>query len=160
MHVSHKGSREGRYNLADGGDEGDDEDESSDDDEDDDIDIEWDEPFDDDKDDDIDIEGDEEEEDKYLAPTDSTSVALPVVDHAPSTEETEPLETDESATTPPPHLAYRVTARMSIKPQTLISLPLDTEIAKLMVIPTPPPSPLSSLLSPLPQIPSPPLPLL
>nr|GFC28113.1 hypothetical protein [Tanacetum cinerariifolium] len=40
------------------------------------------------------------------------------------------------------------------------SIPSDTEIAKLMAIPTPPPSPLSSLSSSLSQIPSPSLPLL
>nr|GFD34706.1 hypothetical protein [Tanacetum cinerariifolium] len=129
--------------LADEGDEGDDKDESSDDDEDDDVDIERD-----------------EEEDEYIAPTDSIAVALPAVDHAPSAEETKPFETDKSAATPPPHPAYRVTARMSIRPQTPISLPSDTEIARLMAIPTPPPSPLSPLSSTLPQIPSPPLPLL
>nr|GEZ16796.1 hypothetical protein [Tanacetum cinerariifolium] len=147
---------------ADGGDEGDDEDESSDDDEDDDIDIEGeeeDESSDDDKDDDINIKGDEEE-DEYLAPTDSTTVALPAVDHAPSAKETEPFETDESATTPPLHPTHRVTARMSTRPQTPITLPSYTEIARLMTIPTPPPSPISLLSSPLPQIPSPPLPLL
>nr|GEX29300.1 hypothetical protein [Tanacetum cinerariifolium] len=148
---------------ADGGDESDDEDESSDDDEDDDIDIEGDEEEDessnDDKDDDINIEGDEEE-DEYLAPADFTTVALPAADHASSAEETKPFETDESTATPPPHHAYRVTARMSIRPQTPISLPSDTEIARLMAIPTPPPSPLSLLSSPLSQIPSPPLPLL
>nr|GEU79987.1 hypothetical protein [Tanacetum cinerariifolium] len=127
---------------ADGGDEGDDEDESSDDDEDDDI-----------------IEGGQEE-DEYLASAESIVVALPAVDHAPSDEETEPFETDDSAATPPPHPAYRATARMSIRPQTPISLPSDTEIARLMAIPTPPPSPLSPLSSPLPHIPSPPLPLL
>nr|GEU30004.1 putative reverse transcriptase domain-containing protein [Tanacetum cinerariifolium] len=142
---------------------GDDKDESSDDDEDDDIDIkgdeEEDESSDDDKDDDIDIEGDEEE-DEYLAPTDSTVVALPAVDHAPSTKETEPFETDESAATPPPHPAYRDTARMSIRPQTPISLLSDTKIARILAILTPPPSPLSLLSSPLPQIPSPPLSLL
>nr|GEU47265.1 reverse transcriptase domain-containing protein [Tanacetum cinerariifolium] len=128
---------------AGGGDEGDDEDESSDD----------------DKDDDIDIEGNEEE-DEYLAPADSTVVALPAIDHAPSAEETKLFETDEFAATPPPHPVYGVTARMSIIPQTPISLLSDTEIARLMAIPTPPPSPLSLLSSPLPQIPSPPLPLL
>nr|GEX03892.1 hypothetical protein [Tanacetum cinerariifolium] len=128
---------------ADGGDEGDDEDESSDDDE----------------DDDIDIEGDEEE-DEYLAPTDSTTVALPAIDHAPSAEKNEPFENDESAATLPPHPIYRVTARMSIRPQTTISLPSDIKIARVMAIPTPPPLPLSPLSSPLPQIPSPPLPLL
>nr|GEZ11135.1 hypothetical protein [Tanacetum cinerariifolium] len=128
---------------ADGGDKGDDEDESSDDDE----------------DDDIDIEGGEEE-DEYLAPADSTTVTLPAVDHAPSAEETEPFKTDESAATPPPHHAYCVTARMSIRPQTPISLPSGTKISRLMAIPTPPPSALSTLSSPLPQIPSLPLPLL
>ncbi|GKG37399.1 hypothetical protein Tco_0447572, partial [Tanacetum coccineum] len=43
---------------------------------------------DDDEDDDVDIEGDEEE-DKHPTPADSTTVALPAVDHAPSAEETE-----------------------------------------------------------------------
>nr|GEW57146.1 hypothetical protein [Tanacetum cinerariifolium] len=128
---------------ADGGEEGDDEDESSDDDE----------------DEDIDIEGDKEE-DEYLAPADSTVVALPAIDHVPSAEETEPFMTDEFAATPLPHLAYRVTARMSIRPQTSISLPSDTKIARLMAIHTPPPSILSPLSSPLPQIPSPLVPLL
>ncbi|GJZ21846.1 hypothetical protein Tco_0558885, partial [Tanacetum coccineum] len=112
---------------ADGGDDGDDEDESSDDDEDDD-------------DDDVDIDGDEEEEEEHPAPADSTAVALPTVDHAPSAEETEPFETNESAATPPPHPAYH------------------KEVARLLAIPTPPPSPLSPWSSPLPQIPSPPLP--
>ncbi|GKD26546.1 hypothetical protein Tco_1232760, partial [Tanacetum coccineum] len=36
----------------------------------------------------------------------------------------------------------------------------DTEVARLLAIPTPPPSPLSPWSSPLPQIPSPPLPLI
>ncbi|GKG39422.1 hypothetical protein Tco_0463567, partial [Tanacetum coccineum] len=72
---------------ADEGDDGDDEDESSDDDED--VDV------------DVDIERDEEEE--HPAPADSTVVALPAIEHAPSAEETKPFETDESAATPPPH---------------------------------------------------------
>nr|GEY48552.1 hypothetical protein [Tanacetum cinerariifolium] len=73
---------------------------------------------------------------------------------------TEPFETDESTATPPPHPVYRITTRMSIRPRTPISLPSDTDIATLMAIHTPPPSPLSLLSLPLPQIPSPPLPLL
>nr|GEZ35114.1 putative reverse transcriptase domain-containing protein [Tanacetum cinerariifolium] len=83
---------------ANGGEEGDDEDESSDDNED--------ESSDDDEDKDINIEGDEEE-DEYLVLADSTAVALPTIDHAPSAEETKPFETDESAATPLPHPAYR-----------------------------------------------------
>ncbi|GKE70898.1 hypothetical protein Tco_1528970, partial [Tanacetum coccineum] len=125
---------------ADRGDDGDDKDESSDD----------------DKDEDVDIEGDEEEE--HPAPIDSTAVALPAVDQAPSSEETEPFETDESAATPPPHPAYRVTARISIQDEPTTPFWSDTEVSRLLAIPTPPPSPLSLWSSPLRQIPSLPLP--
>ncbi|GJX05047.1 hypothetical protein Tco_0190963 [Tanacetum coccineum] len=49
---------------------------------------------------------------------------------------------------------------MSVRAQTPISLPSDTEVARLLAIPTPPPSPLSLLSSPLlPQLPSPSLPV-
>ncbi|GJT33395.1 hypothetical protein Tco_0923814 [Tanacetum coccineum] len=51
---------------------------------------------------------------------------------------------------PPP--VHRVTARMSVRAQTPISLPSDIEVARLLAIPTPPPSPLSPLSSPLPSI--------
>nr|GFB52212.1 hypothetical protein [Tanacetum cinerariifolium] len=61
---------------ADGGDDGDDEEGSS-------------------EDDDMDIEADEEEEKEHPAPADSVVVALTAADQAPSTEETEPFETDE-----------------------------------------------------------------
>ncbi|GJT15256.1 hypothetical protein Tco_0873962 [Tanacetum coccineum] len=46
---------------------------------------------------------------------------------------------------------------MSVRAQTPISLPSDTKVVRLLVIPTLPPSPLSPLSSPLPQILSPPL---
>nr|GEW14159.1 hypothetical protein [Tanacetum cinerariifolium] len=84
--------------LADGGDDGDDEEESSEDDE----------------DDDMDIEVDEEEEEEHPAPADSVVVASTTTDQAPSAEEIEPFETDESAATPPPHPTYRMTARIYI----------------------------------------------
>nr|GFA08630.1 hypothetical protein [Tanacetum cinerariifolium] len=83
---------------VDGGDDGDDEEGSSEENE----------------DDDMDIEADEKEEEEHPAPVDSVVVALIAADQAPSTEETEPFETDESAATPPPHPAYRMTARISI----------------------------------------------
>ncbi|GKD96746.1 hypothetical protein Tco_1380643 [Tanacetum coccineum] len=127
---------------ADGGDDGDDEDESSNDNE----------------DEDVNIEGDEEEE-EHPAPADSTTVVLSAVDHAPSAEETEPFETDESAAIPPPHPAYRVTIRISIRDEPPTPLWSDTEIARLLAIPTSPPSPLSLWSSLLPQIPLPPLPV-
>ncbi|GJU20598.1 hypothetical protein Tco_1153940 [Tanacetum coccineum] len=129
---------------ADGGDDGDDEEGSSEDDEDDDMDIEAD---------------DDEEEEEHLAPADSVVVALPATDQAPSAEETEPFETDESAATPPPHPAYRVTARISIPAPVPTPVWSDAEVARLLAISTPPSSPLSPWSSPLPQIPSPSLPL-
>ncbi|GKE58813.1 hypothetical protein Tco_1497998, partial [Tanacetum coccineum] len=113
---------------ADGGDDGDDEDKPS---------VE-------DKDDDVDIEADEdEEEEEHPAPADSVFIALPAADQAPSAEETEPFETDESAATAPPHPAYRVTARISIP------TPVPTPVWSDAEIPSPP----------LPLIPSPSLPV-
>ncbi|GJR25762.1 hypothetical protein Tco_1101994 [Tanacetum coccineum] len=118
---------------TDRGDDGDDEDKSSDDDEDDDVDIE-----------------EDEEEEEHLALSDFTAVALPAVGHGPSAEETKPFKTDESATTPPPHPAYQVTARISIRDEPPTPVWSDTEVARLLAIPTPLPSPLSPWSSPLP----------
>ncbi|GKG26962.1 hypothetical protein Tco_0402665, partial [Tanacetum coccineum] len=95
-----------------GGDDGDDEDE----------------PSEDDEDEDVDIEADDKEEEEHLAPADSTAVALPAIEHAPSAEETDP---------PIPTPVWS-----------------DAEVARLLVISTPPSSPLSPWSSPLPQIPS------
>nr|GFB11754.1 hypothetical protein [Tanacetum cinerariifolium] len=62
----------------------------------------------------MDIEADEEEEEEHPALADSVVVALTAADQAPSAEETEPFESDESTATPPPHPAYRMIARISI----------------------------------------------
>ncbi|GJZ15469.1 hypothetical protein Tco_0551146 [Tanacetum coccineum] len=51
-----------------------------------------DEPSKEDEDDDVNIEVDEDEEEVHLALADSVVVALPTMDQAPSTEETEPFE--------------------------------------------------------------------
>ncbi|GJX57027.1 hypothetical protein Tco_0286924 [Tanacetum coccineum] len=110
------------------------------------------------EDDDEDPEEDPEEE-EHLAPVDSVVVTLPATDQAPSAEETEPFETDESAATPPPHPAYRVTARISIPAPVPTPVWSDAEVARLLAISTPPSSPLSPWSSPLPQIPSSSLPL-
>ncbi|GJX03410.1 hypothetical protein Tco_0189326 [Tanacetum coccineum] len=107
----------------------------------------------------MDIEADDDEEEEHLAPVDSVVVALPATDHAPSAEETEPFKTDESAATPPPHPAYRVTARISIPAPVPTPVWSDAEVARLLAISTPPSSPLSLWSSPLPQIPFPSLPL-
>nr|GFB19860.1 hypothetical protein [Tanacetum cinerariifolium] len=124
---------------ADGGDDGDDEEGSS-------------------EDDDMDIEADKEEEEEHPAPADSVVVALPTVDQAPSAEETEPFETDESAATPPPHPAYRMTARISIPAPVPVPAWSNSEVARLLAMYSPPSSPLSPLSSPPLRIPFPPLP--
>nr|GFA49086.1 reverse transcriptase domain-containing protein [Tanacetum cinerariifolium] len=73
-------------------------------------------------------------------------------------EESEPFETDESAATPPPHPAYRMTARISIPAPVPVPAWTDSEIVRLLAISSPPASPLSLWSSPPPQILFPPLP--
>ncbi|GKF56593.1 hypothetical protein Tco_0166933, partial [Tanacetum coccineum] len=85
---------------------------------------------DDEDDDEVDIKSDDdEEEEEHPDHVDFAVVALPAADQAPSAEETEPFKTDESVATPPPHPAYRVTARISIP--ALVPTPIwsDAEVA-------------------------------
>ncbi|GJT11422.1 hypothetical protein Tco_0858464 [Tanacetum coccineum] len=134
---------------ADGGDDGDDEMDIEED-EDDDMDIDADEE---DEDDEMDVEVDEEAEEEHPAPAYPVVVALPAT--APSAEETEPFETDESAATPPPHPAYRMTARITIPEPVPVPAWSDSEVARLLAISSPPASPLSPWSSSPPQIPFP-----
>nr|GEX43581.1 putative reverse transcriptase domain-containing protein [Tanacetum cinerariifolium] len=117
---------------ADGGDDNDDDDETCDEDE---------EPFEDEEDD---------KEEEHLALADS--LAVPVIDHVPLAEDTRAFETDEAAPTPVPS-PRRHTARMSVRPQTPIPLPYEVEVERLLALSIPPHSPLTPLLSLLPQIP-------
>ncbi|GJX95999.1 hypothetical protein Tco_0351797, partial [Tanacetum coccineum] len=122
----------------------DDDDEPSDDDDDDDDTCDKDEdPFED--------EEDDEEEEEHLAPADSPVV--PVIDHVPLAEDIEAFETDEATPTHVPS-PRRNTDRMSVRPQTPVPFPSRAEVERLLALPIPPPSPLTSL----PQIPSSPLP--
>ncbi|GKG17089.1 hypothetical protein Tco_0362046, partial [Tanacetum coccineum] len=107
-----------------------------------------------DDDEDEEEEPSEDEEEEHLAPADSTIVASPAVDPAPSAEETEPFETDESEATPPPPPTYRTTSRMSVRSQAPIPFLSEEEVARLISSPSSPPSSLTPLSSPLPQIPS------
>nr|GEY01669.1 hypothetical protein [Tanacetum cinerariifolium] len=97
---------------ADGGDDGDDEEGSS-------------------EDDDMDIEADEEE---HPTPADSVVVALTAAGQASSAKETKPFETDESAATPSPHPAYRMTARISIPAPVPVPAWSDSEVVRLLAI--------------------------
>ncbi|GJR34933.1 hypothetical protein Tco_1210617 [Tanacetum coccineum] len=112
-----------------------------------------DESSDDDDDDDDDDDEEDEEEEEHLALADSTTIASLAVDTA---EETELFEIDEFAATPPPPPAYCTTSRMSVRSQAPIPFPSEAEFARILALPTLPPSPLTPLSSPLPQIPPPP----
>nr|GEV13896.1 integrase, catalytic region, zinc finger, CCHC-type, peptidase aspartic, catalytic [Tanacetum cinerariifolium] len=88
-----------------------------------------------------DEEEEEEEKEEYLAPAESASV-IPIDELASPPEETEPI-------IPPPTIDTVTTrARITIRPQTSISLPPDAEVERLLAMPTPPPSPLTSLSPP------------
>ncbi|GJR09020.1 hypothetical protein Tco_0791672 [Tanacetum coccineum] len=125
--------------LADGGD---DDDEPSDDD-DDYTDDKDEEPFED------------EEEEEHLALADSPAAL--VIDLVPLVEDTEAFETDEAAPTYVPSPRWH-TDRMFVRPQTPVPLPSEAEVRRLLALLIPPPSPLTPLSSPLPQILSPQLP--
>ncbi|GKG29820.1 hypothetical protein Tco_0419718, partial [Tanacetum coccineum] len=143
--------------LIDGGYDGDDDDgDSSGDDVDEDED-----------DEDEDDEDKEEEEEEYLAPTDST-IVVPVDEPVFPPKETEPV-------IPPPSTNITIGARITVRPQISISLPLEAEVERLLAMTTSSPSSPISLsppsarerlarciappahLSP-PHVPSPPLP--
>ncbi|GJV96011.1 hypothetical protein Tco_1547588 [Tanacetum coccineum] len=72
-------------------------------------------------------------------------------------EEEEHLASTDSIPPPPPLPVYRTTARISIRAQIPTLLPSEAEVDRLLALPTPPPSPLTPLSSPLPQISSSPL---
>nr|GEY89545.1 hypothetical protein [Tanacetum cinerariifolium] len=95
------------------------------------------------------FEDDDEEKEEHPALADSST--LPVDAPVPSAEDTEAFEIDESAPTPVPSPRHR-TDRMSVWPQTPMSVTTKALIVEYAFAPTPlspPPSPL--------KIPSPPL---
>ncbi|GKD91875.1 hypothetical protein Tco_1371712, partial [Tanacetum coccineum] len=87
-----------------------------------------------------------EEGEEHLASADS--IIAPVVDHVPSSEETESFETDEYAATAPSPPACHTAARISIRPEAHVLLPPEEEVGRFLALPTPPPSPLISLSQP------------
>ncbi|GJV43378.1 hypothetical protein Tco_1427914 [Tanacetum coccineum] len=109
----------------DGGDDGDDDDGDS--------------SRDDANDEDEDDE-DEEEEEEHLAPADST-IVVPVDEPVFPPEGTEPV-------IPPPSTDITIGARITVRPQTSISLPPEAEVERLLAMTTPSPSPPVSLSPP------------
>nr|GEV50355.1 hypothetical protein [Tanacetum cinerariifolium] len=84
---------------------------------------------------------DEEEEEEHLAPPDS-AVVIPI------DELVSPPEGTETTIPPPSTETTTIGARITIRPQTSISLPPEAEVERLLAIPTPSPSPLTSLSPP------------
>ncbi|GJQ91298.1 putative reverse transcriptase domain-containing protein [Tanacetum coccineum] len=83
---------------------------------------------------------DEEEEEEHLAPADSTTI-IPADEPVFPPEETEPI-------IPPPSTDITIGARITIRPQTSISLPPEAEVERLLAMTTPSPSPPISLSPP------------
>ncbi|GJS76642.1 hypothetical protein Tco_0726523, partial [Tanacetum coccineum] len=110
----------------DGGDDGDDDDGDS--------------SRDDANDEDEDDKDEEEEEEEHLAPADST-IVVPVDKPVFPPEGTEPV-------IPPPSTNITIGARITVRPQTSISLPSEAEVERLLTMTTPSPSPLISLSPP------------
>ncbi|GJU61537.1 hypothetical protein Tco_1243372 [Tanacetum coccineum] len=110
----------------DGGDDGDDDDGDS--------------SRDDANDEDEDDEDEEEEEEEHLAPADSTTV-IPADEPVFPPEGTEPV-------IPPPSTDITIGARITVRPQTSISLPPEAEVERLLTMTTPSPSPPISLSPP------------
>nr|GEW43183.1 reverse transcriptase domain-containing protein [Tanacetum cinerariifolium] len=81
---------------------------------------------------------DEEEEEEHLAPADSKMV-IPIDELVSLPEGT------ESIIPPPSTDTATIRVRITIRPQTFISLPPEAEVERLLAMPTPPPSPLTSL---------------
>nr|GEU99945.1 hypothetical protein [Tanacetum cinerariifolium] len=107
----------------DGGDDGDDDDGDSS------------------RDDDNDEEEDNEEEEEHLALADSAIVI-------PTDELVSPLEGTEHVIPPPSTDTTTTGARITVRLQAAISFPPEAEVERLLAMPTPSPSPLTSLSPP------------
>ncbi|GKC23264.1 hypothetical protein Tco_1025414, partial [Tanacetum coccineum] len=83
---------------------------------------------------------DEEEEEGHIAPADST-IAAPVDEPVFPPEGTEPV-------IPPPSTDITIGARITVRPQTSISLPPEAKVERLLAMTTPSPSPPISLSPP------------
>nr|GFB23584.1 hypothetical protein [Tanacetum cinerariifolium] len=81
----------------------------------------------------------EEEEEEHLA---LTIPALAPYSSVSKSDETEPFEEGETAATPPP-FGYRIAAKISVQPHILMPFRSESEIDRLLAIPTPPLSPVS-----------------
>ncbi|GKD52597.1 hypothetical protein Tco_1281573 [Tanacetum coccineum] len=92
------------------------------------------------EDEDEEDEHEEEEEEEHLTPADSTTV-IPIDEPVFPPEGTKPV-------IPPPSTDITIGARITVRPQTSISLPPEAEVERLLTMTTPSPSPPISLSPP------------
>nr|GEZ40738.1 hypothetical protein [Tanacetum cinerariifolium] len=90
-----------------------------------------------------------EEEEEHLALTVPAPALHSFIFASEDSDQTEPFEEGETAATPPPSV-YRVTARISVQPHISMLFPSESEVERLLAIPTPPLSPVSPTSYPLP----------
>nr|GEZ20350.1 hypothetical protein [Tanacetum cinerariifolium] len=93
----------------------------------------------DDEDEEESSDSDKEEED-HLALTISTQALHSSIPASEDSDEIEPFEEGKTAATLPP-FGYRVAARISVQPHILMPFHSDSEVERLLAIPTPPLSP-------------------
>nr|GEX57444.1 hypothetical protein [Tanacetum cinerariifolium] len=91
----------------------------------------------------------EEEEEEHLALTVPAPALYSSIPAFEDSDETEPFEEGETPATPPP-FGYLVAARISVQPHILMPFRSESEVERLLAIPTPPLSPVSPTSYPLP----------
>nr|GEX21550.1 reverse transcriptase domain-containing protein [Tanacetum cinerariifolium] len=108
-------------------------------------------PEEEDGDDDADDDGDDLSEDDVddEDEEESSDTLHSSISASEDSDQTEPFEEGKTTATPPPS-AYRVTARISVRPHIPMPFPSESEVERLLVIPTPPLSPVSPTSYPLP----------
>nr|GFC71630.1 hypothetical protein [Tanacetum cinerariifolium] len=88
-------------------------------------------------------------EEEHLAPTVPVLALHSSISAFEDSDEIEPFKKGETAATPPP-FGYRVAARISVQPHILMPFRSESEVERLLAIPTPPLSPVSPTSYPLP----------
>nr|GEV65619.1 retrotransposable element Tf2 [Tanacetum cinerariifolium] len=91
----------------------------------------------------------EEEEEEHLAPTVPARALHSSISASEDFDQTKPFEEGETTATPPPS-AYRVVARISVRPHIPMPFRSELEVERLLAIPTPSQSPVSPTSYPLP----------
>nr|GEW42755.1 putative reverse transcriptase domain-containing protein [Tanacetum cinerariifolium] len=91
----------------------------------------------------------EEEEEEHLAPTVPAPALHSSISASEDSNEIEPFEEGETVATSPP-FGYRIAARISVRPHIPMPFCLESDVERLLAIPTPPLSPILPIFTSLP----------